>query len=348
MLVRLRKSLTEPERERVLAAIRELGLAPRALESSGQLYELSGAARPELRSRLSDLTGVAAVLDTGEARELSQRAPGQPDTVVRIGGAAFGGGSVSLVAGPCAVEDGARLRQIAESVRASGATLLRGGAFKPRTSPHSFQGLGADGLAMLAEARVAAGLPVVTEVLDPRDVERVGSVADAFQVGSRSMSNAALLTELGRAGKPVLLKRGMAATAHEFLLAAEYLLVEGNSDVLLCERGIRGSDRVTRNVLDLGTVAWLKRHTHLPVVVDPSHAAGRADLVPPLARAALAAGADGLVVEVHPDPIEVHSDGPQALSLEEFARLAQDARALCELFGRRLHTSTPASAGSPE
>jgi 3-deoxy-7-phosphoheptulonate synthase len=237
------------------------------------------------------------------------------------------------------VQDEERLLEIARAVRAAGGTLLRGGAFKPRTSPYSFQGLGREGLERLAHAREETGLAIVTEVLDPREVETVGQVADVFQIGSRSMSNAPLLREVGRTNKPVLLKRGLSATVREFLLAAEYVLSEGNAQVILCERGIRGFDTVTRNVLDVGTVAYLKRATHLPVIVDPSHAAGRAELVRPLARAGLAAGADGLLVEVHPRPGEAHSDGDQAISTAEFGRLAAEARALCALDERTLVTA---------
>lgn len=365
MLVRLHKDLNAREREAAWQAIRELGLEPRALDEAGTVVALSvrgtaaangfpngatnaGASAPPaaaLRSQLADLTAVAAVLDAGDAHELAERG-GRADTVVHVGEASFGGGHVALLAGPCAVEDPARLREIADSVRASGATALRAGAYKPRSSPYSFQGLGPVGLELLAEVRLATGMAVVTEVLDARDIEAVDQVCDMFQVGSRNMSNVTLLRELGQTRKPVLLKRGMAATAREFLLAAEYVLVGGNEKVVLCERGIRGFDGITRNVLDLGTVAWLKRASHLPVIADPSHAAGRRDLVRPLGRAALAAGADGLIVEVHPCPSEVHSDGEQALSLEAFRELADDARALCALDGRRLATSDPVRLGS--
>jgi 3-deoxy-7-phosphoheptulonate synthase len=221
-------------------------------------------------------------------------------------------------------------------VRAAGATLLRGGAYKPRTSPHSFQGVGREGLAWLARAAREVGLPVVTEVLDPRDVGAVAEVAEVLQVGARSMSNSALLAEVAGTGRAVLLKRGAAATVREFLSAAEYVLARGNARVLLCERGVRGFDRTTRNLLDLGAVAYLKRATHLPVVVDPSHAAGKSELVAPLARAGIAAGADGLMVEVHPEPREARSDGAQALLPAAFATLARDVAALARLDGREL------------
>ncbi len=336
MLLRLCASLNESEKDLILRFCKDLGYEPRFLGSGSEILELEGEGQPEHRSRFEDHTCVREVLDPGAARELTARAPGQEDRVVKVGGARFGGGWVSLVAGPCAVEDEALLLDIARGVAASGASLLRGGAFKPRTSPYSFHGLGHRGLELLAVARAESGLPVVTEVLDPRDVGDVHELADMFQIGSRSMANSALLTEVGRTDKPVMLKRGMAATVREFLLAAEYILSAGNPNVVLCERGIRGFDRITRNVLDVGAIAYLKQHTHLPVIADPSHAAGRSDLVLPLARAGIAAGADGLLVEVHPAPLEVRSDGAQALSLEDFDRLARDVRSLLQIDGRRL------------
>jgi 3-deoxy-7-phosphoheptulonate synthase len=338
MLVRLRKNLSATDLEAVLGACRRIGLRTRLLDDAHELLELEGSASPQLRSQLEDLAGIAQVLDAGDARELVTRAPGQTDTVVRAGQAAFGGGSVSLIAGPCAVEDAERLLEIARAVREAGATVLRGGAYKPRTSPYSFQGTRERGLEALAQAKLVTGLAVVTEVLDPRDIESVGEVADVFQVGSRNMANSALLAELGRARKPVLIKRGFAATLREFALAAEYVLAGGNAQVILCERGIRGFDPSTRNVLDVGGVAWLKRATHLPVIVDPSHACGDPELVRSLARAGLAAGADGAMCDVNPAPFEAHCDGHQAISFDEFARIASDARAIAGLDQRRLVT----------
>ena len=335
MLLSLRPDADEAELAALRALAAEGGFELRFLDDRRRVAELVDAVGPHLRSRVEDLKVVRSILDPGLTRELHER-DGRPDTVVRIGDAIFGGGHASLIAGPCAVENRDRLVEIALAAARAGATVLRGGAFKPRTSPHSFQGLGAEGLLLLAEARAETGLAIVTEVLDPRDVELVGATADAFQIGARSMANAALLREVGQAGKPVLLKRGLAATVREFCLAAEYVLDAGNDQVVLCERGVRGFDRVTRNLLDLGAVAHLKRATHLPVIVDPSHAAGRADLVPALARAGLAVGADGLIVEAHPRPDEARSDAPQAVSLEELAQIATDARALLALDGRIL------------
>ncbi len=353
MLLQLRSHATPRDLESIRALASELGYEVRTLDASGRVLELCRRAdgrpvRPSAhhRSLFEDLAGVRAVLDNREAPELSERAQARADTVVTVAGAAFGGGRVSIIAGPCAVEDEGRLLEIARCVRDAGATLLRGGAFKPRTSPYSFQGLGEAGLALLGEVGRATGLGIVTELLDPRDVDSVLDVADMIQIGSRSMSNAALLVEAGRSGKPVLLKRGLAATARELLLAAEYVLSQDNPNVVLCERGIRGFDDVTRNVLDVGLVAHLSRATHLPVIVDPSHAAGRPDLVLPLARAGIAAGADGLIVEVHPEPSEARSDGAQAVHPRVFAELVAAVQGLLRLDGREL--ATLPAAGSTE
>jgi 3-deoxy-7-phosphoheptulonate synthase len=234
----------------------------------------------------------------------------------------------TLIAGPCAVESHEQTLATARAVAAGGAAMLRGGAYKPRTSPHSFQGLGRAGLEILAEARAATGLPIVTELVDVRDIEAVFEVADVIQIGARNMQNAALLTEVGRSGRPALLKRGAAATIDDLLLAAEYILVEGNEDVTLCERGIRTFEHATRFTLDVAAVPVLKERTDLPVIVDPSHAAGRRELVRPLSLAAVAAGADGLIVEVHPDPASALCDGPQALTTAEFAGFAHEVHAL--------------------
>jgi len=236
----------------------------------------------------------------------------------------------TLIAGPCGVESREQTLGAAHAVAAGGATMLRGGAFKPRTSPRSFQGLGREGLRILAEARDATGLPVVTELTDIRQLDAVLEVADVIQIGARNMQNFALLTEVGRSGRPALLKRGAAATIDELLSAAEYLLVEGNDDVTLCERGIRTFEHSTRYTLDVAAVPVLKERTELPVIVDPSHAAGRRELVRPLSLAAVAAGADGLIVEVHPDPAAALSDGPQALTTGEFPAFAADVLALVD------------------
>lgn len=341
MLLRLRATPSPSDLEVLRRLAEERGYALRALDRRGTVVELerqSGRPDPGDRAAFEDLACVAGVLDASDAPELGERTSGREDTILRVGEAAFGGPFVSLIAGPCAVEDEGRLLEIARAVHAAGATLLRGGAFKPRTSPYSFQGMGREGLERLARVGAAVGLPVVSEVLDPRDVDLVAGVAEVLQVGARSMANFALLSEVARSQKTVLLKRGIAATAREFLLAAEHVLARGNGRVLLCERGVRGFDGVTRNVLDVGTIAHLKRATHLPVIVDPSHAAGRTELVLPLARAGLAAGADGLMIEVHPEPNEARSDGAQAVSPADFAEIARAAAALVRLDGRRVVT----------
>ena len=352
MLLRLKRQIAPAELAAVEATARSLGYECEYLGQKQELVQLhrrpeaEGPERPEFAARFADLAGVAAILDRGEVRDLwCARDGGQP-TVVEAAGARFGGGDISLIAGPCAVEDEARLLEVASAVAARGATLLRGGAYKPRSSPYSFQGLGRAGLEMLRSVREAVGIGVVTEVLDPRDVEAVAEVADVVQVGARSMASYALLRELGQIDKPVLLKRGFGATVSEFLGAAEYVLSGGNGRVVLCERGVRGFDDVTRNLLDVGAIAHLKAATHLPVIADPSHAAGRSDLVRALGRAGLVAGADGLMVEVHPAPEEVHSDAQQAIGLRAFEALAQDARALADLDGRRIvNLSDPAPPG---
>ncbi|MBL8756457.1 MAG: 3-deoxy-7-phosphoheptulonate synthase [Planctomycetes bacterium] len=258
-------------------------------------------------------------------------------------GLGLGGDQFVVMAGPCAVETRELLLAAAEAVAAAGAGMLRGGAFKPRTSPKSFQGLGVEGLRLLAEASARTGLPVVTEVMDPRDVEVVAEHATMLQVGSRNMQNFPLLREVGRQRKPVLLKRGAAATIDEWLAAAEYVLQEGNPDVVLCERGVRGFDGSTRYLLDLAAVPVLQRRTHLPVVVDPSHGTGDAGLVPAMAKAAVAAGADGLLIEVHAAPEIALCDGKQALRPAEFAQLMSELRRLVPLVGRRW--SRPLAAG---
>jgi 3-deoxy-7-phosphoheptulonate synthase len=271
-----------------------------------------------------------------DAYSRSRRAPGQPTTEVHVGSVVIGGPRVIVAAGPCSVEPNDSLQRTAAAVRAAGASILRAGAFKPRTSPYDFQGLGRDGLAPLAAAGKATGMPVVTEVLDPRDVAAVAESADMLQIGSRSVQNVPLLREAGRSGKPVLLKRGMMTTVHEWLCAAEYVQTAGDSLVVFCERGIRTFDDALRNTLDLGSVALLKQLTHLPVLVDPSHACGDASLVGALSAAAVAVGADGLLVETHVEPTRSFSDADQALSPEQFAELMVRCRAVALAIGRTL------------
>ena len=283
---------------------------------------------------LEGFPGVEQVLPILKPYKLVSRELQRDSTVIEARGRRIGDGYFGLIAGPCTVETREQTFETARAVAASGASMLRGGAFKPRTSPYTFQGLGQEALDILAEAREETGLPLVTELMDPRHVEAVVETADVIQIGARNMSNFSLLAEVGRARKPVLLKRGLSATLEELLMAAEYVVKEGNSRVILCERGIKTFETAMRFTLDIGAVPVLKQETHLPVIVDPSHAAGRRDLVLPLARAAVAAGADGIIVEVHPAPEEALCDGPQQIPAAEFEDFASEIRALCSLMGR--------------
>jgi 3-deoxy-7-phosphoheptulonate synthase len=292
------------------------------------------------------LPGVEAVMPVMKPYKLAAREFVGEASRVRVGDAAsalVGGPELVVVAGPCSVEGREMLWQTARAVRAAGAGILRGGAFKPRSSPYAFQGLGLAALEMLAEVRAETSLPVVTEVMDTRQVEQVGEYADMLQIGARNMQNFALLSEVGRIQRPVLLKRGLSATLKELLMAAEYIMAQGNRDVILCERGIRTYETATRNTLDIAAIPVLKRETHLPVLVDPSHAGGRADLVAPLAFAAIAAGADGLLVEVHPNPEQALSDGDQSLTLDAFDDFMRHLRPFAEAAGRTLPALSHAS-----
>jgi 3-deoxy-7-phosphoheptulonate synthase len=273
----------------------------------------------------------------GSAPNLVNRQMNATDTVINVNGTYIGGEEIVIIAGPCAVENREQLLETAKAVYSGGANILRGGAFKPRTSPYSFQGLGEEGLKYLSQAREETGLPVVTEVMDTRLMELVCKYADIIQIGSRSMHNFPLLKEAGKCRKPVLFKRGLMATIDEYLHAAEYILSEGNREIILCERGIRTFETSTRNTLDLSAVPVLKRKTHLPVIVDPSHATGHSWLVPALAKAAIAVGADGIMVEVHNKPLEALSDGPQSLYPEEFVQLVKDIEKIAQAIGRRLY-----------
>jgi 3-deoxy-7-phosphoheptulonate synthase len=335
MIIVLRPHVSDDEVARVVDQVRQLGLTPHV--SRGVTRTIIGCIGDEDRMRefpLLAFPAVETVLPIEKPYKLAAREFTAKDTHVMLGSAAVGDGAVHVIAGPCSVEGPAMLLETAEAVKAAGAVALRGGAFKPRTSPYSFHGLGEAALDMLVEARAATGLPIVTEVLDTRHVAMVAARADCLQVGARNMQNFALLTEVGESGKPVLLKRGLSATLEDFLLAAEYVLARGNPHVILCERGIRTFERALRNTLDIGAVPYLKQETHLPVLVDPSHAAGRRDLVPALALAAVAAGADGLLIEVHPDPDHARSDGDQSLRLDAFAELMERVRDVAATLGR--------------
>jgi 3-deoxy-7-phosphoheptulonate synthase len=285
---------------------------------------------------LSALPGVEQVLPILKPFKLASREFHGEDSVVQVGKVRIGGGSMAMIAGPCAVEGTEILDGIAQEVKAAGANILRGGAFKPRTSPYSFQGLGEDGLKILHDTGQKHDMPVVTEVMDPRQVDVVGRHADMFQVGARNMQNFDLLREVGQTRLPVLLKRGMSATVKDLLMSAEYILAEGNLAVVLCERGVRSFEDSTRNMLDMSAVPNVKSQSHLPIIVDPSHATGRPDLIPSMARAAVAAGADGVHVEVHSCPEKALSDGPQALLPAQFADLMRDIRRLAEVVGKSI------------
>ena len=328
MVVVMKAGATPAQIEGVVEAIREFGFQAHVSEGMERTVVGvvgSAAGRDEVMQALLALDSVERVVPVGAPYKLASRVHQAARTRVQIGpNCVFGGDGFAVIAGPCSVEDEDQIVSTAVAVRDAGASALRGGAFKPRTSPYSFQGLQAEGLRLLAAAREASGLPIVTELLDPRHIELVDAYADMFQIGARNMQNFELLKEVGRSHKPVLLKRGMSATIEEWLMAAEYVLSEGNSQVVLCERGIRTYEPGTRFTLDLSAVALAQQLTHLPVIVDPSQAAGRAALVAPLARASCALGADGLIVEVHPDPPHARSDAQQQLRFDQFADMMQD------------------------
>lgn len=338
MLVVMKHNATSEDVERVVDAIRSLGYEARPIPGGQRTaVGLIGNDGRVDSARLEGLPGVLEVIPVSKPYKQVSREWREEDTVVVLGnGTRIGGGEVAVMAGPCAVENEGQILEIAHRLRDSGATVLRGGAFKPRTSPYAFQGLGVRGLALLARAREATGLAVVTEALDPEGVDVVAEYADIIQIGARNMQNYTLLRRAGQSGRPVLLKRGMSATINELLLAAEYLLAEGNPDVILCERGVRGFDSHTRNLLDLTAIPVIQGLSHLPVVADPSHGTGVRSMVIPMARAAVAAGADGLIVEVHPDPALAMSDGAQSLYPEQFAELMGQVDGIARSIGRAL------------
>ncbi len=340
MIIVTRPGVTDAELDQIRERVEMLGL--RTHVSRGEQRTVVGCIGDEgllAEAALLSLPGVESVTPIMKPYKLASREFVADRSVVRVGDAAggvVGGRRLAVIAGPCSVEGREMLRDTAHAVKAAGAGMLRGGAFKPRTSPYAFQGLGEAGLRMLAEVRAQTGLPIVTEVMDTRQVELVAEYADVLQVGARNMQNFALLSELGRVQRPVLLKRGLSATVKELLMAAEYVMAQGNREVILCERGIRTFETVTRNTLDVAAIPVLKAETHLPVMVDPSHAGGRADLVAPLAFAAVAAGADGLIVEVHPCPEKALSDGDQSLAPDAFLQLMRALRPFAQAAGREL------------
>jgi 3-deoxy-7-phosphoheptulonate synthase len=337
LLIVMDKASTAAQVEEVVARLAEAGAHARV--SSGRDGTVIGAiGERELLASLplEGFAGVEQVLPILKPYKLVSRELVAEPSVIEARGRRIGGGYFGFVAGPCTVEYREQTLETARVVAAAGASMLRGGAFKPRTSPYAFQGLGEEGLRILAEAREETGLPLVTELMDPRHVEAVADAADVIQIGARNMQNFSLLSEVGSLGKPVLIKRGPSATVEELLMAAEYVVKEGNEQVILCERGIRTFERSTRYTLDIGAVPVLKQETHLPVIVDPSHAAGRLELVAPLARAAVAAGADGIIVEVHPRPEEALCDGPQQIPAADFAAFADEIRSLVALMGNEI------------
>ena len=290
----------------------------------------------EACNAIEALEGVEKVVTVLTPYKLASREFKKENTVITIGDVKIGGNEIQVMAGPCAVESREQLLEVARLVKKGGARILRGGAFKPRTSPYSFQGLEEEGLKILAEAREKTGLLIISEVIDPRDVELVAKYVDILQIGARNMQNYALLKAVGKANKPVLLKRGMSATIEEWIMAAEYILAEGNENVILCERGIRTFETYTRNTLDLSAVPIIKQLTHLPIIVDPSHGTGKWKLVNAMSRGAIACGADGLIVEMHPEPSEALSDGPQSLKPEKYEELMKDLQTIASSVGRKL------------
>jgi 3-deoxy-7-phosphoheptulonate synthase len=345
MLVVMERGATAEQVHEVARRIEAMGLQSRTLTGRQRTaVAVLGNESSVDAGRFADLGGIKACVPISEPYRQAAREWQPENTVVRLAtGVAIGGDEVVVMAGPCSVESERQIIETARRVRDAGATVLRGGAFKPRTSPYSFQGLGEPGLLWLAQARSETGLAVVTEVMDTESVDLVARHADVLQVGARNMQNFSLLRRVGRAGKPVLLKRGYAATVSELLQAAEYLLAEGNEQVILCERGVRGFDGATRFVLDLAAIPLVHRLSHLPIVADPSHGTGIRGKVLPMARAAVAAGADGLLIEVHPAPERALSDGDQSISPEEFLELMRQCRAIADVVGRRI--AEPAEVG---
>jgi 3-deoxy-7-phosphoheptulonate synthase len=337
MMVVMQEGATEEQVAHVVARVEEVGGTGHV--SVGERVTVIGILgdREELTALpIEAMPGVDRVVAILKPYKLVSREFHHDDTVVDVGGVKVGGRHFCIIAGPCSVESPSQVLEAARAVRAAGGHMMRGGAFKPRTSPYAFQGLGEEGLKMLAAAREETGLPVVTELMDPRDLDAVYRYADVIQIGARNMQNFQLLAEVGRRDKPVLLKRGLSATIEEWLMAAEYVVKEGNRDVILCERGIRTFETATRNTLDLGAVAVVKLASHLPVVVDPSHATGRPELVLPLSLAAVAAGADGVIVETHPNPEHALCDGAQSLPTAAFGEYAARTRELARWCGKAL------------
>ncbi len=343
MIIILKSGSTDEQVDHVVEKVESLGMT--AHLSRGTFRTIIGVIGDESKfqpEQFQVLPGVVEVIRVLPPYKLASAEAHPQPSVIDVGGVKVGGGHLGMIAGPCAVENAERMDAIAGAVRAAGANILRGGAFKPRTSPYSYQGMGEDGLKILRETGDKHGLPIVTEVMDPRRVELVERYTDMIQIGARNMQNFVLLTEVGQTKKPVLLKRGMSATIVDLLMSAEYILSQGNPNVVLCERGVKGFDSATRNLFDVAAVPLCKTLSHLPIIVDPSHATGRPDLIPACALAGVAAGADGVHIEVHNCPEEALSDGAQALLPEQYAEVAAQMRSLSEVLGR---TISPAAAG---
>ena len=325
MIIVMKSDATQQQVAAAEAKLRELGFGAHTIVGQQRVViGATGDRRASIQELALDWDGVDKVVPILQPYKLAGRELQPTPSVVRVGDVAIGGGSLVVAAGPCAVENDEQVMQTALAVKEAGAQLLRGGAYKPRTSPYSFQGFREEGLKMLQRAAAATGLKIITEVVDSKDIETVAEYADVLQVGARNMQNYALLREVGKTQRPVMLKRGLACTIEEWLMAAEYILSEGNSQVILCERGIRTYETATRNTLDLSAVPVLKSLSHLPVFVDPSHGTGKRQLVAPMSKAAVAAGADGLIIEVHPNPAEALSDGPQSLEPQAFIGLMRE------------------------
>ena len=338
MLIVMQHGATEAEIRRVVTAIEEMGYQARPMPGAQRTaVGLVGNDGKVDASRLEALPGVLEIIHVTQPYKQVSREWKAENTVIRFpSGVAIGGDDIVMMAGPCSVESESQILETAHAVRDAGAVILRGGAFKPRTSPYSFQGLGKKGLELLAKAREETGLLVVTEAMDAEGMDLIARYGDIIQIGARNMQNYSLLKHAGRIGKPVLLKRGISATITEMLLSAEYILAEGNAQVILCERGIRGFDTATRFVFDLTAIPLVQKLSHLPIVADPSHATGLRAKVTPMARAAIAAGADGLLIEVHPAPDRALSDGAQSLAPDQFVELMRQCRAIADVIGRRI------------
>lgn len=337
MIIVLKPDATKDDLKRIVERLESLGL--KAHISKGKFRTIVGAVGDETILQgepLEVMPGVEKVLPILKPFKLVSREFRSESTVIRVNGLKIGSKKVHVIAGPCAVENKEMIVEIAKFVKKAGATILRGGAFKPRTSPYSFQGLGVEGLKYLHEAKKVTGMPVITEVMDPRDIEDVCEYADIIQIGARNMQNFRLLKEVGLTKMPVMLKRGLSATIQEWLMSAEYIVSQGNNNVILCERGIRTFETATRNTLDLSAIPVVKQLSHLPIFVDPSHGVGRWDLIEPMAMAAIAAGADGVMVEVHNQPEKALCDGPQALKPDRFLELMKAIKKIARVVGRSL------------